>query len=62
MSKEVLSRKGAIRYSRIYELLVSCDHSPMKAVEIIMDAKRGYDFSLKWIRHVRRTRGKFSVS
>ena len=36
-----------------YSLLVAMGHSPAKAAEIILDAKRGDEHALKWIRLAR---------
>lgn len=45
-----------MKYLRIYRMLLNYGHSPMKAVEIILDAKRGDCWSISWIRMVRATR------
>jgi hypothetical protein len=39
-----------------YEALKAHGHSPAKAAEIILDAKRGDLFSRKWIEFVRKAR------
>jgi hypothetical protein len=38
-----------MRYMRIYRLLKRQGHSPSKAVEILLDAKRGQEHALNWI-------------
>ena len=43
-----------MKYKRIYEMLKGNGHSPIKAAEIIIDAKRGDAWSLYWIRIVRK--------
>ena len=42
------------RYPHVYELL-KLFHTPAKAVEIIMDARRGDALAIKWIRTLRAT-------
>lgn len=47
------------RYRRVYALLVAQGHSPSKAIEIILNAMRGDEFSLLWIKSFRRlSKGK----
>lgn len=43
-------------YPRIYAMLKACGHSPAKAAEIILDAMRGNEHALLWIKTVRATR------
>ena len=44
------------RYPRIYRLLKDAGHYPAKAVELLLDAKRGDEWALIWIRVLRRNR------
>ena len=44
------------RYPRIYRLLKDAGHDPAKAVELLLDAKRGDEWALIWIRVLRRNR------
>jgi hypothetical protein len=44
------------RYPRIYRLLKGAGHDPAKAVELLLDAKRGDEWALIWIRVLRRNR------
>lgn len=41
-------------YPRVYRLLVGHGHSPAKAIEIILEAMRGDELALEWIRFMRR--------
>jgi hypothetical protein len=40
-------------HPRVYNALKSFGHSPQKALEILLDAKRGDRYALNWIRFVR---------
>jgi hypothetical protein len=40
-------------HKRIYKMLKQHRHSPVKALEIIVSAKRGDKWALQWIRSVR---------
>jgi hypothetical protein len=35
--------------AKTYEALKACGHSPTKAAEIMLDAKRGDKFCVRWI-------------
>lgn len=41
-------------YRRVYEMLKSRGHSPVKALEILLEARRGDELALAWIRFLRR--------
>lgn len=41
------------QYPRIYALLKRCGHSPIKAFEILLEAKRGKRFAMDWIKCLR---------
>lgn len=43
-------------YRRVYRMLTKYGHSPVKALEMIIDARRRDKFALSWIRFVRRAR------
>ncbi len=45
-----------MKHPRIYAMLKQAGHSPAKAVEIILDAKRGDGFCRRWIRTLRACR------
>lgn len=53
-----------MRHARTYEMLKAYGHSPVKALEIVLDASRGDRTALQWIGTVRMinrlktTRGK----
>ena len=38
-----------MKYKKIYNLLKQNGHTPLKAVEIILDATRGNRYSRQWI-------------
>jgi hypothetical protein len=38
-----------------YEILIAYGESAFKAAEIVLDAKRGHDYALLWIRIARRS-------
>lgn len=40
-------------YPRVYTMLKGAGHAPSKAIEIIIDARRGDRFAIKWIRTLR---------
>lgn len=42
--------------TKIYEILKRAGHSPYKAAEIALDAKRGDEYALAWIRSLAGTR------
>lgn len=44
-----------MKYRRVYEMLKRGGHSPFKAAEIVLDARRGRQWALLWIRTVRST-------
>ena len=44
------------RYPLVYRLLKDAGHYPAKAVELLLDAKRGDEWALIWIRVLRRNR------
>ena len=44
------------RYPLVYRLLIDAGHDPAKAVELLLDAKRGDEWALIWIRVLRRNR------
>jgi hypothetical protein len=44
------------RYPLAYRLLKDAGHDPAKAVELLLDAKRGDEWALIWIRVLRRNR------
>ena len=44
------------RYPLVYRLLKDAGHDPAKAVELLLDAKRGDEWALIWIRVLRRNR------
>ena len=44
------------RYPLVYRLLKDAGHDPAKAVELLLDAKRGDEWVLIWIRVLRRNR------
>lgn len=37
-------------YTRVYGLLKATGHSPEKALEILIDARRGKRYALDWVR------------
>jgi hypothetical protein len=39
-----------MKYRRIYNLLKASGHSPVKAGQILLDAARGDQFSIDWIK------------
>lgn len=39
-----------MKYKRVYEMLKSVGHTPLKAAQIILDAQRGDNFAMTWIR------------
>ena len=41
------------KYKRVYEMLKSYGFEPVKALEIIIDARRGSAHALTWIRMIR---------
>ena len=41
-----------MKYPRIYKLLKLAGHSPAKAIEILIEAKRGDLHALKWIKMI----------
>lgn len=41
-------------YPRVYRLLMRNGHSSAKAIEIILEAMRGDESALEWIRFMRR--------
>jgi hypothetical protein len=43
-------------YPRIYALLKNYGHSPFKAAEILLDAARGDEIALEWIKAIWRSR------
>lgn len=45
-----------MRYRRVYEMLKRAGHTPTKATEIILDAKRRQQVAINWIRTLRRAR------
>jgi len=45
-----------MRYPIIYDLLKRAGHSPAKAIEIILDAKRGDAHAMVWIRLIAETK------
>lgn len=45
-----------MRYKRCYMLLLASGHSKLKALQILLDAERGGEFALGWIRMLRRLR------
>ena len=47
------------RYPRIYRLLKDAGHDPAKAVELLLDAKRGDEWALTWIKMLYRNRKGF---
>lgn len=42
-----------LKYQRIYAMLKRCGHSPMVALQIIVDAARNDKSALNWIRALR---------
>ena len=38
------------RYPRIYRLLKRAGHDPAKAIELLLDAMRGDEWALRWIK------------
>jgi len=44
------------KYPRAYRALKNAGHSPMKAAEILLDASRGNERALLWIKIIRRWR------
>ena len=44
------------RYPLVYRLLKDAGHDPAKAAELLLDAKRGDEWALIWIRVLRRNR------
>lgn len=38
------------RYPRVYKLLKNAGHSPAKAIEIIIDASRGNEWAMEWLK------------
>lgn len=44
-----------MKHKRIYEALKAHGHSPSKAVEILVDARRKNRFALSWIRQIVKT-------
>lgn len=42
-----------MKYQRVYHMLVEHGHHPQFAQKIIIDATRGDEFSLRWIRRAR---------
>lgn len=44
------------KYRRIYRMLKNFEHSAAKAIEIILDAKRGDKIAMQWIRMIHRAR------
>ena len=47
---------NALAPKRLYRLLKDAGHDPAKAVELLLDAKRGDEWALIWIRVLRRNR------
>lgn len=39
-----------MKHKHIYRLLVDAGHSPMGALEVIVDARRGIKHALRWIK------------
>lgn len=42
------------RYLRVYQALKRQGHDAAKAIEIILDARRGDEYALMWIRAIAR--------
>lgn len=42
-----------MKYKHTYKLLKDAGHSPLKASQIILDAMRGDELALTWIRNLR---------
>ena len=49
------------RYPLVYRLLKDAGHDPAKAVELLLDAKRGDEWALTWIKMLYRNRKGFNV-
>ena len=47
------------RYPLVYRLLKDAGHDPAKAVELLLDAKRGDEWALTWIKMLYRNRKGF---
>ena len=43
-----------MRYPRLYRALKSAGHDAAKAIEILLDAKRGNVFAIRWCRAIAR--------
>lgn len=41
-----------MKYPRLYRLLKRQGHTAAKAIEILVDAKRGNDHALAWVRTI----------
>lgn len=49
-----VKEKTLRRYPRVHKALTKAGHSPIKAAEIIRDARRKTNGALRWIRLIRR--------
>lgn len=47
-----------MKHKRVYRLLLANGHSFQGAMEVIVDAKRGKEHALRWIKLLRRCRAK----
>lgn len=45
-----------MRHRRVYEMLKRAGHSPAKAIEILVDARRGNRHAVDWVRAIFRIR------
>ena len=43
----------SVKHQRVYEMLKRIGHTPLKALEIVIDASRGDKHALTWIRIAR---------
>ncbi len=49
-----------MRYPRTYRLLKAIGHTPLKAAEIVLDASRGDDHAMAWVRVAFGTRSNYA--
>lgn len=43
-----------MRHKRVYEMLKASGHSPITALQIIVEARRGDKWALQWIKLLRK--------
>jgi len=49
-----MEQKDEMKHRRVYAMLRLAGHSPESALRVVVDARRGEEFALSWIRMIRR--------